>query len=305
MVALNPELLLEAEISADYPKHPRVLDAVRLAIRPGEIVGLIGESGSGKSTLALALMRLIEFRGGTVRGSIRFAGRELMDCSGDDMRRIRGREISLVFQSPISALNPALRIETQLREAWLAHSRERWKTARPEVETLLERMGLPGQAGLLRRYPRQLSVGQAQRVAIAMSILHRPRLLIADEVTSALDPASRGGILDLFERLNAELGISVLYISHDLASVARLCRTVGVLESGRLAVSGPARTVLQEFQQGSLETGRIFQVGKVCGRQTAHDGPWDSGGKNFAVAGPRSGLVLVAGDDQGRHADSF
>lgn len=262
MVAVADQPLLEAEISADYPGRPAVLDGVRLAIRPGEIVGLLGESGSGKSTVALALMRLLELRGGSVRGAIRFAGRELMECGRGELRSLRGREMALVFQSPLSALNPALRIETQMREVWRAHARERWKTVRPEVETLLERMGLPPEAAFLRRYPRLLSVGQAQRVAIAIAVMHRPKLLIADEATSALDPASRGGILDLFERLNAELGISILYISHDLASVARLCHQAGVLETGRLIAWGPALAVSEEFQQRGLEAGRVFQVGK-------------------------------------------
>ncbi len=295
--------ILEAEISADYPGRAGVLDGVRLAIGQGEIVGLLGESGSGKSTVALALMRLLELRGGSVRGSIRFAGRELMGCGPGELRRLRGREIALVFQSPLSALNPALRVETQLREVWRAHARERWKMVRPEVEALLERMGLPREAAFLRRYPRQLSVGQAQRVAIAMAVMHRPRLLIADEPTSALDPASRGGILDLFERLNAELGISILYISHDLASVARLCHTAGVLETGRLAAWGPVQTVLEEFEQRGLEAGRIFQVGQVRRGQVPHGGAGDAGGQDFAVARPGGGLVVVAGDDQRGNRD--
>jgi peptide/nickel transport system ATP-binding protein len=237
--------LLEVDLSADYPGRPGVLQEVRFGIARGEVAGLVGESGSGKSTLALALLRLIELRGGAVRGSIRFDGRELMECAPGELRRIRGREIALVFQSPMSALNPALRIETQLREVWRAHSTEAWSGARPRVQELMVRIGLPAGTAFLRRYPRQLSVGQAQRVAIAMAVMHRPKLLIADEPTSSLDPASRGGILDLFEKLNRELGISILYISHDLASVARLCRTAGVIEGGRLVDWGPTAAVLE------------------------------------------------------------
>jgi ABC-type glutathione transport system ATPase component len=238
--------LLAVDISADYPGRPRVLDGVRFRIGRGEIAGLIGESGSGKSTIALALLRLLELRGGAVRGTIRFDGRELMDCSRGELRSIRGREMALVFQSPLSALNPVLCIETQLREVWRAHSTEAWSSARPRAQELLVRMGLPAGTSFLRRYPRHLSVGQAQRVAIAMAVLHGPKLLIADEPTSALDPASRAGILELFERLNAELGISILYISHDVRSVARLCRTAGVLAAGRLLEWGPADEVLAQ-----------------------------------------------------------
>jgi ABC-type glutathione transport system ATPase component len=239
--------LLEADLSADYPGRPGVLREVRFRIARGEIAGLVGASGSGKSTLALALLRLIELRGGAVRGSIRFDGRDLMEFAPGEMRRIRGREISLVFQSPMSALNPALRIETQMREVWRAHSAEAWSGARPRIQELMVRMGLPAGAAFLRRYPRQLSVGQAQRVAIAMAVMHHPKLLIADEPTSSLDPASRGGILELFEKLNRELGIAILYISHDLASVARLCPRAGVIEAGRLLDWGPAEAVLERF----------------------------------------------------------
>jgi ABC-type glutathione transport system ATPase component len=237
--------LLQVDVSADYPGRPGVLQDVRFRIARGEAAGLVGESGSGKSTLALALLRLIELRGGSMRGSIRFDGRELMECAPGEMRRIRGREIALVFQSPMSALNPALRIETQLREVWRAHSVEAWSGARPRIQEMMVRIGLPAGAAFLRRYPRQLSVGQAQRVAIAMAVMHGPKLLIADEPTSSLDPESRGGILELFERLNGELGISILYISHDLASVARLCQSSGVIEAGRLVDWGPAGEVLQ------------------------------------------------------------
>jgi ABC-type glutathione transport system ATPase component len=234
------EALLVAEISADYPEKPRVLDGVSFVIRPAEILGLIGPSGSGKSTVALAVPRLLELRGGRIRGSIRFGGRDLMTCDPSALRRVRGREIALVPQSPMSALNPALRIETHLREAWRAHRVEPWAFAKEPTRELLVRMGLPADDGFLRRYPKQLSVGQAQRVVIAMAVMHRPKLLIADEATSALDPASQDEILGLFGGLNRELGMAILYVSHDLASVAKLCHTVGVLKGGRLIHCGPA-----------------------------------------------------------------
>jgi peptide/nickel transport system ATP-binding protein len=226
--------LLDLTISVDYPGRPSVLDNVRLTLARGEITGLVGVSGSGKSTLALAIPRLVELRGAVVRGSIRFDGRELMTCGERELRHVRGKEIALVLQSPMSALNPALRLETQLREVWRAHSDTGWREAKEPVLGMLARMGLPSGPEFVRRYPRQLSVGQAQRVAIAMAVIHRPKLLIADEATSALDPASRGGILDLFEQLNAELRVSILYVSHDLASVKRLCHTVAALEDGHM-----------------------------------------------------------------------
>jgi ABC-type glutathione transport system ATPase component len=236
--------LLVVEISADYPEKPGVLQHVSFVMRHAEILGLIGQSGSGKSTIALAVPRLLELRGGRIRGRIQFCGRDLMTCDDRALRRIRGREIGLVPQSPMSALNPALRIETHLREAWRAHRSESWAVAKEPTRELLIRMGLPADDGFLRRYPRQLSVGQAQRVVIAMAVMHRPKLLIADEATSALDPVSQDEILALFRKLNVELQMAILYVSHDLASVSRLCHTVGILAAGRLIQCGPAAQLL-------------------------------------------------------------
>jgi ABC-type glutathione transport system ATPase component len=219
--------LLDVHISVDYPNRPNVLHDVRFTIARGEIAGLIGASGAGKSTIALAIMRLVELRGGRVRGRILFDGRDLLSLGHAALRRIRGREIGLVLQSPVTALNPALKLETQFREVWRAHSPEPWREARSSIIDLLARMGLPATGPeFLRRHPRELSVGQAQRVAIAMAVMHRPQLLIADEPTSALDPDSRAGILDLFEFLNRDLNVSILYVSHDIPSVDRLCHRI-------------------------------------------------------------------------------
>lgn len=242
----GPEPLLAVDISVDYPAKPGVLRSVRFLLQSGEIMGLIGLSGSGKSTIALAVLRLLELRGGTVRGSILFGGRQLMACRERDLRALRGSEIALVLQSPMSALNPALRIETQMREAWRAHRPEPWRSARGYTRQLLADMGLPGDESFLRCYPRQLSVGQAQRVVIAMAVMHRPKLLVADEPTSALDALSQVEILELFRRLNRELGMAILYVSHDLESVLSLCQTVGVLQDGRLVESGPVERVFTQ-----------------------------------------------------------
>lgn len=141
--AVNGQPLLVVEISADYPQKPRVLDRVSFVIGPGEILGLIGQSGSGKSTVALAVPRLLELRGGKIRGTIQFCGRDLMTCTARELRQVRGKEIAWVPQSPMSALNPALRIETHLREAWRAHRAESWRFAKEPTRDLLQRMGLP------------------------------------------------------------------------------------------------------------------------------------------------------------------
>ena len=241
---VGPQPLLAVDISADYPARPGVLREVRFEIQAGEILGLVGESGSGKSTIALAICRLLELRGGVVRGSIRFCGRDLMLAKNRALRRLRGKEISIVMQSPMTALNPALRLETQLREVWRAHRAESWNEGRKHACALLERMGLTGPESFLRRYPRELSVGQAQRVVIAMAVMHGPKLLIADEPTSALDPATGREILELFRASNRDSGAAILYVSHDLQSVATLCHRVAVMYEGRVAGWGTPEEML-------------------------------------------------------------
>jgi ABC-type glutathione transport system ATPase component len=236
---------MEVDISADYPGRPGVLRDVRFEIHPGEILGLVGQSGSGKSTIALAICRLLELRGGVMRGSLRYCGRDLMSLKHRELRHLRGREISIVLQSPMAALNPVLRLETQLREVWRAHRSESWTEGRKHACALLARMGLPGPESFLRRYPRELSVGQAQRVVITMAVLHQPKLLIADEPTSALDTATGAEILELFRGSNRDFGTAILFVSHDLHSVAALCHRVAVVYEGSVAGWGPPQEVFE------------------------------------------------------------
>lgn len=238
--------LLKARITVDYPNKPGALQDVEFEIGEGEIVGLVGESGSGKSTVALALLRLLDHKGGTVRGEVQFGGRNLLGLKEREMREVRGRDIALVLQSPLASLNPALRLGTQFAEAWRAHRPREAKQWEPRALELLNRVSLPAEEEFLDRFPRQLSVGQAQRVLIAMAILHGPRLLIADEATSALDAITQTEILDLFRRLNRELGMAVLFISHDLLSVAGLCSRIAILQQGRILESGPTPQMFRE-----------------------------------------------------------
>lgn len=237
--------LLSIRISADYRTQENVLREATFEIGPGEIVGLAGQSGSGKSTIALAIMRLLHLKGGAVRGAVGFRGRDLLVWSEREMRAIRGREISLVLQNPVSALNPALRIGTQLSEAWEAHGEGQRRQRDTAIRETLEAVSLAVDRAFLRRYPGELSVGQAQRVLIAMAILHRPALLIADEATSALDALTQSEILRLFARLNRERSMGLLYISHDLLSIASLCRRVAILHQGEIVEFAPVTTIFR------------------------------------------------------------
>ncbi len=225
--------LLSVCLSVDYAGKPGVLRQAALEVHPGEVLGLVGQSGSGKSTLALAILRLLG-SATTVKGRISFQDQDLLELSEREMQQVRGREIGLVLQSPLSSLNPSLRIGTQLMEAWRAHGNGLPEKAKEYLLDLLSAVSLPAEEGFLRRYPRQLSVGLAQRVLIAMAIVHRPPLLIADEPTSALDAITESEILQLFGRLNQALQMGILYISHDLLSVASLCHRVAILHQGEI-----------------------------------------------------------------------
>ncbi len=237
------DILLSAKFSARYGVKP-VLQEVALEIRQGEILGLVGQSGSGKSTLAMAILGLLHAKHTQVSGSIEFQGQDLLQLSERDLRSLRGRSLALVLQSPLSSLNPALRLQTQLREAWRAHASGTSAGCDDAIRTAMQNVSLPAGDEFLRKYASQISVGQAQRVLIAMAILHRPALLIADEATSALDVITQSEILALFRDLNRTTGMAILYISHDLASVAGLCDRISILHDGQIVESG---TALQIF----------------------------------------------------------
>ena len=231
-----------------YGDKPAVLQNVALQIRKGEVLGLIGQSGSGKSTLALAILGLLDRKRTHAEGTIDFDGCELLNLPERDLRSLRGRKIALVLQSPLSSLNPALKIRTQLAESWRAHASGSRSDCNRAIGEALESVSLPSNDEFLRKYPSQMSIGQAQRVLIAMAVLHRPALLITDEATSALDVITQSEILALFRDLNRSFGMAILYISHDLASVAGICDRVAILHQGQIVESGNTVQVLTRPQ---------------------------------------------------------
>jgi ABC-type dipeptide/oligopeptide/nickel transport system ATPase component len=225
--------LLSAHLSVRYAGKP-VLCGVQLEIKRGEVMGLVGQSGSGKSTLAMAILGLLEKKRAQAEGTIRFQGSDLLQLSERELRGLRGRAMALVLQSPLSSLNPALKIRTQLKEAWRAHAAGTSADCGNAIKKSLQSVSLPADDEFLRKYPSQMSVGQAQRVLIAMAVMHRPALLIADEATSALDVITQSEILALFRELNRSTGMAILYISHDLASVAGICDRIAILHQGKI-----------------------------------------------------------------------
>ena len=221
-----------------------VIDDLSLEIQAGEIVGMVGESGSGKTMTALAVLQLLPRRA-SVTGSIRLAGQELLDLSESEMRQVRGAKVGMVFQEPVAALNPVFTVGAQLLAAVHAHLDLSRADARARALELLGMVGLPEPEQRLRQYPHHLSGGMCQRVMIAMALASGARLLIADEPTTSLDVTIQDEIVRLIRRLAVESGLSVLFISHDLGLVSRLCHRVAVVYAGQVVETGPTRTLLE------------------------------------------------------------
>ena len=231
---------LEFCVSASYGET-EVLHEVAAAIAPGEVAALVGLSGSGKSTLALALLRLLHYRGGSVTGSISVGGRELTSLSEREMRGVRGKLMGYVPQSPGTALNERLRVRTLLQETWAAHAEGGGAFAE-----LLDSVQLPHSAEFLNKRAGELSTGQGQRLLIALGIMHKPAVLLADEPTSALDVITQAAVLKLFSELNQKNGTAMLFISHDLLSVASISHRVDILNEGRIVESGPPEQIFHD-----------------------------------------------------------
>ena len=248
------------------------VDGVSLSIQPGQVLGLVGESGSGKSLTGYSIMGLVDAPGRIESGSIRLNGRELFGLPAEEMRKIRGNRIAMIFQDPMMTLNPVLSIETQMLETVLAHDAVPREEARRRAIEALGLVGIASPAERLAQYPHQFSGGMRQRVAIAIALLHRPDLIIADEPTTALDVTVQGQILYEMQRLVRESGAALVWITHDLAVVAGLADRVAVMYAGRIVEQGSTTEVLDAplhpYARGLLDSvpaanaagGRLRQI---------------------------------------------
>ena len=227
-------------VTFDLPDGPRtVVAGVGYSIPAGRTLGVVGESGCGKSMTALALMGLVP-RPGRVTGSIRFQGREVVGQSAADWQGMRGAQVAMVFQDPMSALNPTMPVGRQIGEALVLHEGVAWPTALDWATDLLDKVGIPAARERARAYPHQMSGGQRQRAMIAMALACRPALLVADEPTTALDVTIQAQILDLMLTMQEETGAAIQFISHNLAVISELAHEVVVMYAGRVVERAPA-----------------------------------------------------------------
>jgi len=272
------------------------VDGVSFDVEPGQTVGLVGESGCGKSVTSLAIMRLLAKRGNKVSGSVRFEGTDLLRLSDKDMRDRRGRDLGMVFQDPLSSLNPVIPIGLQITEVLERHRGMSRKAASIEAVDLLDKVGIPDPSRRLTEYPHQLSGGMRQRALIAIALACRPRLLIADEPTTALDVTIQAQILALLRELVQDTGTALIMITHDLGVVAGLCDEVNVLYGGKIVERAQRHQLFAEprhpYTHGllasipRLDAGRGEKLIPIRG-SVADNIPWD-GGCAFAPRCPNA-----------------
>ena len=222
----------------------KAVDDLSFSIQPGETLGLVGESGSGKSVTALAILRLLQPPGKVTAGRVLFEGRDLLQLPESEMRSVRGGRISLIFQEPMTALNPTMRVGDQIGEALTSHAVGK-DQARQRVVELLDAVRIPDAARRARDYPHQLSGGMRQRVMIAIAVACRPPLVIADEPTTALDVTIQAQVLEMLSELKGRFNLALLLITHDFGVIAEMADRVAVMRGGQLVEQGPVRQILR------------------------------------------------------------
>ncbi len=239
--------LLEVEHLHTFFKTKRgivkAVNDVTYSLEPGETLGIVGESGSGKSVSAMSIIRLLDGNGYIDSGNIHFNGRDIIHCSDKEMYAIRGNEISVIFQEPMTSLNPVFTIERQIGEVFRIHQGMNKKQAQAEAVRMLSEVKIPNPERVAKQYPFQLSGGMRQRVMIAMALGCKPKLLIADEPTTALDVTIQAQILDLMIELKDRLGMAIIMITHDLGVVASMCERIAVMYAGRIIEYGTAEDI--------------------------------------------------------------
>jgi len=238
-------LLDVQHLSVSFGGPSRAVDDVSFQIAGGETLGLVGESGSGKSVTAFSILRLLQPPGRIVGGSVNFLGRDLLTLTEREMREVRGAGISLIFQEPMTALNPVMRVGDQIAEALLVHGKASRSEARERAIELLEAVKIPDAARRVRDYPHQLSGGMRQRVMIAIALACRPPLIMADEPTTALDVTIQAEVLDMLRELKTRYNLALLLITHDFGVIAEMADRVAVMFKGKLVEQGPVRDVLR------------------------------------------------------------
>lgn len=236
---------LTTAFTGDYGRNISV-DHVSFHVDPGEVVCIVGESGCGKSVTSLSIMGLLGRGGEVTDGSVWFDGKELLTMSEKELDQIRGNEMTMIFQDPLTSLNPVFTIGSQMMESIRIHMKLSKAEAAARAEALLKRVGMPDPKAVMKKYPHTLSGGMRQRVMIAMALCCDPRLLIADEPTTALDVTIQAQILDLIRGLNEQMNTSVLFITHDLGVVSELCDTVIVMYTGRIVEKAPVRELFSD-----------------------------------------------------------